>query len=516
MNLIDFFDRGALHYPARPCFIAGDRSYTYREVRALTLRLANGLRSLGFAPGAKGAVLSPNDPIAFGCALSILRAGGAWVPVNPKNGVEEHVHVLGEFDCEVLFYHSALQPVVDQILERVPGIRNYLCVDTPVAGRPSVSEWATQLPEVEVPLACDPERLAMLVGTGGTTGKPKGVMLSNRNVETFCAATMAAMPYTEPPVYLAAAPLTHAAGILCFPLMSQGATTVVHSKVDPQEMLKAMVEYRVDTLFLPPTAIYMLLAQPNVREVDYARLRYFIYGAAPMSVEKLKEALEVFGPVMAQLFGQSEAPMMVTFMTPHEHFENGRPASDLRLKSCGRATPFVRAAVMDDDGRLLPANEIGEIVVQGDLVMQGYYKNPEATALSRAFGWHHTGDLGYRDDAGYYYIVDRKKDLIISGGFNIYPGEIEQVIWSHEAVQDCAVIGVPDEKWGEAVRAVIELKQGASVTAEELIALCKSRLGSVKAPKSVEFVDTLPRSPVGKVLKKELRATYWSGRERKV
>jgi acyl-CoA synthetase (AMP-forming)/AMP-acid ligase II len=171
---------------------------------------------------------------------------------------------------------------------------------------------------------------------------------------------------------------------------------------------------------------------------------------------------------------------------------------------------------MNDDGKLLPPNAVGEIVVQGDLVMQGYYKNPEASAEASAFGWHHTGDLGYRDEAGYYYIVDRKKDLIISGGFNIYPGEIEQVLWSHDAVQDCAVIGVPDDKWGEAVRAVVELKKGKAVTAEELIALCKTRLGSVKAPKSVEFVATLPRSSVGKVLKKDLRAAYWAGRERKV
>ena len=516
MDMIDFFDRGALHYPDRVCFVAGDRSYTYREIRALTLKLANGLHSLGFRQGAKGAVLSINDPIAFSCALSILRAGGAWVPVNPKNGLEEHVHILSEFDCEVLFYHSQLKAVVDEIRKRVPGIRHTLCVDAAAGALPSVAEWARQFPHDEVAMPCDPERLAMLVGTGGTTGKPKGVMLSNRNVETFCAATLTAMPYAEPPVYLAAAPLTHAAGILCFPLMAEGATTIVHTKVDPQEILAAIPKHRVTTLFLPPTAIYMLLAQPNVRDVDYATLRYFIYGAAPMSVDKLKEALEVFGPVMAQLYGQSEAPMMVTFMTPREHLEDGGPAADQRLKSCGRATPFVRAAVMDDDGNLLPPNAVGEIVVQGDLVMQGYYKNADATAESRAFGWHHTGDLGYRDEAGYYTIVDRKKDLIISGGFNIYPGEIEQVIWSHEAVQDCAVVGVPDDKWGEAVRAVVELKKGKAVTAEELIALCKSRLGSVKAPKSVEFVEALPRSSVGKVLKKDLRAAYWTGRERKV
>lgn len=516
MNLIDFFDRGAAHYPDRACFVAGERSYSYREIRELTLRIANGLRSHGFVAGTKGAVLSMNDPIAFTCTLSILRAGGVWVPVNPRNALEEHVHILSEFDCELLFYHSQLQPIVDEIRKRVPGIRHYLCVDTAVGDVPAVSDWANQFPAEEVWLPCDPDALALLVGTGGTTGKPKGVMLTNRNVETFCAATMTAMPYAEPPVYLAAAPLTHAAGILCFPLMAEGATTVIHTHVDPKDILAAIPLHRVTTLFLPPTAIYVLLAQPNVRDVDYSTLRYFIYGAAPMSVEKLKQALDVFGPVMAQLFGQTEAPMMITFMTPREHRENGQPASDRRLKSCGRATPFVRVAVMDDNGKLLPQNEVGEIVVQGDLVTNGYYKNPEATAVSRAFGWHHTGDMGYRDEEGYYYIVDRKKDLIISGGFNIYPGEIEQVIWSHEAVQDCAVVGVPDDKWGEAVRAVVELKKGKSVTAEELIALCKSRLGSVKAPKSVEFVVALPRSSVGKVLKKDVRAAYWTGRDRKI
>jgi acyl-CoA synthetase (AMP-forming)/AMP-acid ligase II len=356
----------------------------------------------------------------------------------------------------------------------------------------------------------------MLVGTGGTTGRPKGVMLSNRNVETFCATTLALMPHDEPPVYLAAAPLTHAAGILCFPFMALGATVVVHTKVDPGEILATIERQRVTTLFLPPTAIYMLLARPEVRERDYSSLRYFIYGAAPMSTDKLRQAIDVFGPVMAQLFGQSEAPMLVTFLTPREHLVGGRPAPDERLRSCGRSTPFVRVAVMADDGTLLPDGEIGEIVVRGDLVMSGYYKNPEETAAVRAHGWHHTGDVGYRDAAGYYTIVDRKRDLIISGGFNVFPGEVEQVLWAHAAVQDCAVIGVPDDKWGEAVKAVVELKRDQSVSAADLIDYCKTHLSHVKAPKSIDFVESLPRSSVGKVLKRELRARYWVGRDRRI
>jgi acyl-CoA synthetase (AMP-forming)/AMP-acid ligase II len=516
MNLIDFFDRGALHHPERACFVAGARTYSYREIRELTLRLANALRAGDFGPGNKGAVLSVNDPVAFSCALAILRAGGAWVPLNPKNTLGEHAQLLGDFDCDVLFYQAALQPLIDELRSHVPNVRHFICIDRATAERPAVTDWAARFEPTEVDLPPDRERLAILVGTGGTTGRPKGVMLSNRNVESFCATTLAVMPHDEPPVYLAAAPLTHAAGILCFPLMALGATVIVHTKVDAAYILASIERQRITTLFLPPTAIYMLLAHPDLRAYDYTSLRYFIYGAAPMSTDKLRQAIGVFGPVMAQLFGQSEAPMLVTFLTPREHLVDGRPAGDERLHSCGRATPFVRVAVMSDDGTLLGNGEVGEIVVRGDLVMSGYYQNAEETARAGAHGWHHTGDLGYRDAEGYYTIVDRKRDLIISGGFNIFPGEVEQVLWGHTAVQDCAVIGVPDDKWGEAVKAVVELKPGQQVAEAELLDFCRTRLSGVKAPKSIEIVTALPRSPVGKVLKKELRARYWGGRDRRI
>ena len=235
-----------------------------------------------------------------------------------------------------------------------------------------------------------------------------------------------------------------------------------------------------------------------------------------MSVDKLKECLNVFGPVMTQSFGQAEAPMFCTYLSPEEHLVIGSNTKEKRLASCGRQTLQMRVRIMDDEGNLLPANERGEIVVSGNLVMTGYYKNPEATEEVSAFGWHHTGDIGYVDDDGYVYIVDRKKDMIITGGFNVYPSEIEQVIWGHPSVQDCAVIGAPDEKWGEAVKAVVELKPGCTLEEEEVISLCKKALGSVKAPKSVEFWKTLPRTPVGKVRKKDIRASFWKEGERAI
>ena len=292
---------------------------------------------------------------------------------------------------------------------------------------------------------------------------------------------------------------------------------MIVTKPDPALLLAAIAKYRVTELFLPPTVIYRLLDIPDLgRKVDFSSLRYFMYGAAPMSVEKLKQAIDVIGPVMMGGYGQTEAPASIAYLRPDEHLVDGRFASDERLSSVGHPNPLVRVEIMNEANQVLPQGETGEICVRGDLVMKGYYKAPDKTAETIIDGWLHTGDIGHLDAEGCLHITDRKKDMIISGGFNVYPSEVEQVIWSHPAVQDCAVIGVPDEKWGEAVKAVVELNEGQQVGAEELVRLCKEKLGPVKAPKSVDFVEALPRSPVGKVLKKDLRARYWAGSARKI
>jgi acyl-CoA synthetase (AMP-forming)/AMP-acid ligase II len=321
----------------------------------------------------------------------------------------------------------------------------------------------------------------------------------------------------RPPVYLLATPMTHAAGVSAWPVMAEGGAIVVHDGVRPDRIFRSIEHHRVSRLFLPPTAIYALLSAPAVRDVDFRSLRHFVYAAAPMSADKLVEALDVFGPVMTQTFGQAEAPMICTCLSPAEHVEALRtPQTRRRLASCGRPSLVATVGIMDDEGRLLGPEERGEIVVRGDLVMDHYYGDPAATAQARRpGGWHATGDVGFRDEDGFVYIVDRKRDMIITGGFNVYPSAVERVLWSHPAVLDCAVIGLPDEKWGEAVTAVVELKDGAGVTREELIALCKGALGSVQAPKDVLF-RALPRSTNGKVLKRALRDEYWEGQVRLV
>jgi fatty-acyl-CoA synthase len=312
-------------------------------------------------------------------------------------------------------------------------------------------------------------------------------------------------------VYLALAPLTHAAGVLCFPIMTHGGQIVVMPKPDLGDFLALVEQRRVTHTFLPPTLIYMLLGHPKLASADLSSLQCFWYGAAPMSTSRLEEAIERIGKVMAQLFGQSEAPMMISMMSPAEHFRPDGSVDRARLASAGRPGPLVTVAIMDEGGRVLPQGERGEIVVRSSLVMAGYYKDEAATREAGRHGWHHTGDIGYLDADNFLFIVDRAKDMIITGGFNVYSAEVEQALMQHAAVQDCAVVGLPDEKWGERVTAVVQLHAGAHATEDELKAFVKAKLGSVKAPKQVLAWPELPRSKVGKVLKKEVRATLLGG-----
>ena len=516
MNLIDFFDKSAAAFPHRSVYIFDDRHWSYREVSNLATRIARGLMAWGVERETKCAVISRNDPLAFTALLGILKARGAWVPLNPTNATEENLYLTEFLDVEVLFYQSEFRAFIQTVIERIPAVRHFVCLDSTGDTGPRLVDWAAAQSDEPIRLSWDPDAVCMLRPTGGTTGRSKGVMNSNRNFETNIAIFLACTRFDGPPVFLACAPMTHAAGVMSFVTIAAAGTVAIQRSFDPQAVLTAIPKYRISSMLLPPTAIYSVLSQPNVRDFDYTSLRHFFYGGAPTSTAKLREAFEVFGPVMTASYGQTEVPTCATFMGPSELFDENGHLAEERLLSCGRPSPFARVALMDEEGHFVPQGAIGEIVVQGGLVMRGYYKNPEATAEVSQNGWHHTGDLAYQDESGYLYVCDRKKEMIISGGFNVYPAEVEQAVLSHTAVQDCAVVGVPDEKWGEAVKAVVELKPGCSISADDLLSFCKRHLGSVKAPKSVDFVDSLPRSPVGKVLRKEVRELYWVGHKRRI
>jgi acyl-CoA synthetase (AMP-forming)/AMP-acid ligase II len=516
VQLIDFFDRGARHFGARACLVGDDFKMSFEQVRRASHAVAVYMQERGAASQTKVGVLSPNRPEAFIAILGLLRAGCAWVPLNARGTREDLTHVAQLAECEWLFYHSRYAEHAVAMAQASPTLQHLVCLDDKQGEHPDLRTIQRRRRDACFDAASRSNDVCTIFPTGGTTGKSKGAIWTHRTWSTLIANFHAAFPHRKTPVHLIVAPMTHAACVVAFPLMASGATSVLVDSTDPGEIFDRIARHRVTTLFLPPTMIYKLLAHPDVRRGDYDSLEMLLYAAAPMSVEKLKEACDVFGPVLAQSFGQAEAPMVCTTFGVDDHMRCLAAQDDARLASCGRPGLLSELAIMSPDGELLPAGETGEIVVRGDLVMQGYYKNPEETAAATRNGWHRTGDVGRADAEGYYYITDRVRDMIISGGFNIFPGEIEQVIWSHPAVQDCAVIGVPDDLWGEAVTAVVELKPGREIVAAEVIDLCKRRLGSVKAPKQVHIVSALPRSAVGKVLKREIREQFWAGRQRRV
>ena len=516
MRLIDYLDRGKSLQPHGVCLSNGTRQMTYTETVQLTHCIAKALIQHRMQPLMIGAVLSHNDIDAFACILGILRAGMSWMPINSRNSLDDNIYILDTNRCAWLFYHSAFATEVQAIKQGASAIKGFVCVDRPCDGDPCLQEWLQGITGETPYIAASPHDVASVWPSGGTTGRSKGVMLTHLNFTTMIANFCACMHYEETPVHLVAAPITHAAACIAFPLLALGGAHYFLERVDPLQIFQAIQTHRITTLFLPPTAIYAMLAHPQVREFDYSSLKHFIYAAAPMSVEKLKQAMDIFGPVMTQTYGQAESPMLCTFLSAKDHLVIGHPQHERRLFSCGRATPFTQVEIMDEQGHLLGPEEKGEIVTRGNLVMKGYHLNPQATEQVSTFGWHHTGDIGLKDADGYVYIVDRKRDMIISGGFNIYPSEIEQVLWAHPAVQDCAVIGVPDDKWGEAVKAVVELKPGQHISPDEMMAFCREKLGGMKTPKSVVFWPQLPRSPVGKVLKRDIREKFWADQARRV
>jgi len=505
VRLTDFLDKGASLGAEAPCLTMAGSTLTYFEVQRLSWRIARALDRAEVGPGEKVAILSANDPVAFACVFGISRAGAVWCPVNPRNEAAENRDLLDLFDCRCLIFAAAFAPLVAKIVPELPKLTTLVCLDGEPAGATPFDLWIGS--EGAEPWQAEPvDDVVMLVGTGGTTGRPKGVILTGHNIETMSALTLMSYPFGPRPRYLALAPLTHAAGVLCFPVMTLGGEIVIMSKPDLTEFLALIERHRITHTFLPPTLIYLLLDHPGLAQADLTSLRCLWYGAAPMSVSRLEEALSSIGPVMGQLFGQSEAPMMISTLAPADHFNEDGSLARERLSSAGRPTPLTTVAIMDDEGHLLGPGERGEIVVRGPLVMAGYYKNPAASADAARHGWHRTGDIGYLDGDNYLFIVDRAKDMIITGGFNVYSAEVEQALLAHPAVQDCAVVGLPDEKWGERVTAVLQLRPGHTLTQDEAKAFVKERIGSVKAPKQVEVWPDLPRSKVGKVLKPEIKS----------
>ena len=521
MRAVDYFDKGADAYPDRAAIIDGKTRYTYQETRAVTHQIARAMWAAGLSGEECAAIYSHNDARVLFCMLGIMRAGAVWVPINYRNAIDANAEYMNYAKTAWLFYHSSFRGSVEELRARVPSLRHVVCIDREDSGNPSLETFmqrGTQADEIDWADAYgNLDRLVGLVPTGGTTGPAKGVRVTSLAWGTM---TEMASHYWGcddiDPVCLNVAPLSHAAGVVAFTMFTLGATNVILPKFDALDVLRNIERFRCTHLFLPPTAFYALLAHPEVNKFDYSSLLVFLLAGSPVSPDRLKQGIEIFGPCMCQSYGQTEAPMLLTWLDAKTLAAAAAGDHPERLRSCGKPTSAVRLAVMDDGGQILPANECGEIVVRGTLVTAGYHNLPEATAEIRTYGWHHTGDVGYMDEDGYFYIVDRKKDMIITGGFNVYCAEVEAGIMALPQVHECAVIGVPHDTWGEAVKAIVVLRVGESLTEAAVLAHCKAKLGGVKSPKSVEFRSEIPKTPANKTDRKALRAPYWAHADRGV
>ena len=496
--------------------VFGDARISYAEARRFVHAIATGMKQEdALSEQARIAVYSPNDWRVPLLQFGANRADFAWIGVHDRNSVETNVQVLGFAECEALFFNSCYEQSVALLKDSLPGIKLWVCIDKESTHGPSLQNWLSGHWDEFPYRHADPHRPALIAPTGGTTGPSKAAVHSHYSLEMMLML-LASELMPAGTRMLSVAPLSHAAGTFAFGLLPLGGTNVILGKFDPAQVLSTIAAERITHVFLPPTMVYALLVHPLIEQTDLSSLTHLIVGAAPVAPEKFKEAVRVFGPILYEAYAQSESGLLILLKRPRDYLREDGTFDEDAVRSAGRAATFSRVEIMNDEGVILPPGQAGEIVVRSALGMTGYDKNVQATVETSLFGFHHTGDVGVMDARGLITIVDRKKDMIVSGGFNVFPNEIELVVNEHPAVLDCIVVGVPDEKWGEAVKAVVQLKPGCQSSADEIIALCRARLGGLKTPKTVEIWADLPRSAVGKLLRREVRAKFWEGQWRSV
>lgn len=492
--------------PDATALIAGERTATFAELDARSNRVAQALRAAGVAFGDRVAFIEKNGIEFFEVACALSKLGAVVVPVNWRLAPPEMLHIIDDSGARVVI-------VGTEFFGHVEAIEDRLTATLVAVGAhprwPAFDEWTASYPAEDPCVTTRPDDLTFLMYTSGTTGSPKGVMLSNDNY--FCKATGIAdkWRFDADSVSLAVMPMFHMAGSgWAFVGLCEGARTVVLRDVDPAAVLDAVARHDITNMLLVPVVIQRLLNTPGVEATDFSALRAIVYGASPITDDVLVRALERFDCDLLQVYGQTETTGSITQLDRHD--------PEL-LRSCGKPFPWVQVRIVDDAGRDVPTGTVGELWTRSRQNMRGYWNNPAATAATiTPDGWLKTGDAGYVDREGYVYLHDRVKDMIVSGGENVYPTEIENVLMTHPDVADVAVIGVPDPAWGEAVKAIVVPAADSSPDEADLIAYARDRLAGFKLPKSVSFADDLPRTPSGKILKRALREPYWEGVGRRI
>ncbi|HZD25069.1 MAG TPA: fatty acid--CoA ligase [Alphaproteobacteria bacterium] len=496
----------------KPALIFQDRTTSYAELDERASRVANGLIDEGVGYQGRVAILSRNVDYFFEIYYGATKAGAVLVPVNFRLAPPEVAYVVNDAEAEVLFVGPDYYDLVRSIAGELDTVRRIVALEDGAPEWDSYTAWRQAGAADDPHRERDPSDTAIQVYSSGTTGHPKGVELMHRNFLFMLPKVLEDWGvWDEHDVSMVAMPLFHVSGCQWgFVAFYVGGTNVLMADVDPPAILKAIERYRITQTIFVPAVILFLLHTPGVEDTDFSSVKQVVYGASPIPLPVLKQAVETFGCGFAQVYGLTETTGGITYLPPEDH------DGSERMKSCGKPMRTAEIRVVDAEGEDCPPGEVGEIVVAGNQIMKGYWHLPEETAKAIDGRWFHSGDAGYFDAEGYLYIYDRVKDMIVSGGENVYPAEVESALAAHPKIADVAVIGVPDERWGEAVKAVVVAKPGEALSEQEVIAFARKNIAGYKCPKSVDFTDTLPRNPSGKILKRELRKPYWEGQERQV
>jgi acyl-CoA synthetase (AMP-forming)/AMP-acid ligase II len=513
IGLADIVRLHARAQPERAALVYQGRTTSYAGLDGAASRVAQGLIADGIRPQRRVAHLDKSSDHFFELLFGVAKANAVMVSVNWRLAPPEVLHIVNDAEAEILFVGAEFFPVLEQIRGQLKTVAKIVAIDGTHAVWEPFTVWRDRHPANDPNLPAMPSDTAVQFYTSGTTGLPKGAELTNRNFSAMMPLWTKEWLLAPGVPNLVCLPMFHIGGAgWGIAGLFAGATNHVVREFVPAEILRTIERERLQVMLLVPAMILFLVQAPQIRETDLSSLRLIVYGAAPIPADLLRQALAIFPCGFQQVYGLTETTGAITLLPAADH----DPNDSKKLLSCGFAQKGVELRIVGEDGADLPADKVGEIAVRSAQVMGGYWKLPEATERAVKGDWFFTGDAGYLDDRGYLYIHDRVKDMIVSGGENIYPAEVESALFGHPAVADVAVIGVPDERWGETVKAVVVKKKDADVTPGELIGWARERIAGYKLPRSVDFIDALPRNPTGKILKRELRRAYWGDKQRQV
>jgi acyl-CoA synthetase (AMP-forming)/AMP-acid ligase II len=525
MILTEILRKAIKFYPKKQAIVCGGKRWTYQEFYDRLNRLSRCLTGLGVRKDDKVAVLHPNCHYFLEAYYGIMQIAAISVPINYRLSAQEIAFILQDSESKILIVDPAFEEQVDSIRGDIQRVERILWTgERDVSKESRDLDYEMALHETNSnPLPGTPitsDDIAQIYYTSGTTGRPKGVMLSHKNVYTHALGTIAEVHLTDSDVWIHVAPLFHLADAWAtWAITWVGGTHILLREFEARAVLETMEREKVTVTNLIPTMLNIMVNHPDVGKYDYRNMRVLLSGGAPIAPEVVRKIAEIFKCDYIQTYGMTETSPYLTLSILKDHLKRLPEEDQLRFKSkTGREFIGVELKVVNEQGGEVRRDEkeVGEIIVKGDIVTKGYWKLPEETEKSIRNGWLYTGDLAVIDEEGYVTIVDRKKDMILTGGENVYSTEVENILYTHPAILECAVIGVPDPKWGEAVKAIVVLKDGQKATGQEIIQYCKHRIAHYKAPKSIDFIDVLPKTGSGKIHKKGLRDKYWEGYEKKI